>query len=205
MPTGAVSSRTAPVEHDLRADRPALARSYRPDLTTPGVFGCGFRTLIDLALKAVDGHVVVDFPDGRRLRFVPTSRGWLCTAGPRQSLTVDGRAWHLLIETRLGAATAQFDRLGRLAAWTSPAGSIGVRRDERGCAISIVDGGDRLGLGWTDGVITRATTGRGQTVSYRYDVDRAGERRLTRVHRPDGVVSYTWTGGTARRAYRAAR
>ena len=204
MPAGAVPSRAAPVEHDLPPGRPSLARRHRPDLAMPGVFGSGFRSLIDLALVPVDGHVVLEFADARRLRFVPTSSGWLCTAGPLHTLTVADRTWHLTLDADHGAATAGFDELGRLTAWTSDAGSVRLHRDERGRAISIDDGGHRLHLAWADDVITQASTDRGHTVTYRYEVDRDGLRRLVRVHRPDGVVSYTWAGGSARRRHLAA-
>lgn len=204
VPTGAVPSHAAPVEHDLPPGRPSLARRHRPDFTTAGVFGSGFRTLIDLALVPVDGHIVLEFADARTLRFVPTSTGWLCTAGPLHTLTVDDRTWRLGLDAARGAATARFDELGRLTAWISRAASIRLRRDAAGRAISIDDGGHRLHLDWADGSIAQAATDRGQTVTYRYEIDRDGLRRLVRVHRPDGVVSYTWVGGRARRRHLAA-
>lgn len=204
VPTGAVPPSAAPVEHDLPVGRPSLARRYRPDLTTAGVFGCGFRALIDLALAPVDGHVVVDFPDARTLRFVPTSHGWLCTAGPLHTLTVVDRTWQLDIRASRGTATARFDELGRLTAWSSSAGAIRLRRDRRGRTISIDDAGHRLHLGWADDVIAQASTEHGLTVTYRYDVDRAGVRRLTQVRRPDGVVLYAWSDGNAHRRHLAA-
>ena len=200
-PTGADPPDPAPVEHDLPAGHPSMARRHRRDLTTAGVFGSGFRSLIDLALVPVDGHVIVEFPEGPTLRFVPTSTGWLCTAGPLHTLTVADRTWHLALDAARNAATARFDELGRLAAWTSDANQVRLRRDERGRAISIDDDGHRIDIDWADDVIARATTDRGQTVTYRYEIDRDGLRRLVRVHRPDGIVSYTWTDGSARRRH----
>jgi hypothetical protein len=204
VPTGAVPPIAAPVEHDLPAGRPSLARRYRPERPTPGVFGSGFRALIDLALQPVDGHVVVEFPDARCLRFVPTSQGWLCTAGPLHALTVVHRHWQLALDVGRHGATAQFDELGRLSAWTSSAGSIRVRRDRRGRAIAIDDHGHRLHLDWADDVVAQASTERGHTVAYEYGVDRTGAQRLTRVHRHDGVVSYTWNDGRACRRHLAS-
>lgn len=204
VPTGAVPSRTAPVEHDLPAGGPSLARRHRPDVSTPGVFGSGFRSLLDLALAPVDGHVVVEFPDARTLRFVPTSRGWLCTAGPLHELTVAERTWHLTLDIGHHAADARFDEAGRLTAWTSSVGSVRLRRDRRGRTISIDDGSHRVHLDWADDVITQASTDRGLTVTYRYASDESGHPRLIRVHRPDGVVSYTWSGCHARRRHLAA-
>ncbi|MEZ5294831.1 MAG: hypothetical protein R2697_00735 [Ilumatobacteraceae bacterium] len=168
VPTGAVPPSAAPVEHDLPAGRPSLARRHRPDVSTPGVFGVGFRTLIDLALVAVDGHVVVEFADARTLRFVPTSRGWLCTAGPHHALSVVDRTWHLALDVDDGRATARFDELGRLTAWTSEVGSIELRRDAHGRVVTLDDGGRRLHLDWTDDVISRAATEHGHVVTYRY-------------------------------------
>lgn len=204
VPTGAVPHSAAPVEHDLPAGRPSLARRHRPDVSTPGVFGAGFRTLIDLALVAVDGHVVVEFADARTLRFVPTSRGWLCTAGPHHALSVVDRTWHLALDVDDGRATARFDGLGRLTAWTSEVGSIELRRDAHGRVVTLDDGGRRLHLDWADDVISRAATEHGHVATYRYELDTAGTRRLARVHRPDGVVSYSWSGNSVRRRHLAA-
>ena len=204
MPIGAVPSHAAPIEHDLPSGRPSLARRHRPDASEPGVFGAGFRSLIDLALVPVDGHVVVEFADARTLRFVPTSRGWLCTAGPHHTLSVIDRTWYLVLDVTHDRATARFDGLGRLASWTSEAGSIGLRRDTRGRVVTLDDGGHGIHLDWTDDVIGRATSDRGHIVTYRYELDSEGIRRLARVDRPDGVVSYSWSGNSVRRRHLAA-
>lgn len=204
VPTGAVPPNAAPVEHDLPGEHPVLARRYRAGDVRTGAFGRGFRTLLDLALVPVDGHVVVEFPDRRSLRFVPTSTGWLCTAGPHHELTVAEHTWRLAIDTGGRAGVAEFDERGHLTAWSSPAASVLLRRDRRGRAIAIDDGRHRLELAWDGGHVVQVTTGRGQTATYAYGTGGAALHRLVRVRRPDGVVSYSWHDGCATRRHLAA-
>lgn len=204
VPAGAVPPNAAPAEHDLPVGGPALARIYRPDHLRGGAFGPGFRTLLDLSLVAVDGHVVVELPDRHRLRFVPTSHGWMCTAGPHHSLAVDDRTWRLTIDAGRRAATAEFETHGLLTSWTSDAAAVRLARDQRGRAIAVDDGRHRLHLAWVDDRIVQATTDRGHTATYEYGTAGASAGRLVRVRRPDGVVTYVWRDGTASRRHLAA-
>ena len=186
------------VEHDLGGGS-SFVRLHRPDEGRHGAFGPGFRTVVDVELVADDGCAVVSLPAGR-LRFLPTSTGWLCTAGPLHRLDADTDGWR--VHTTGGAMLA-FDRRGRLRSWRSPTRHLDTVTDSSGRVIRLHDrlARRRLHLDWTGDAVAQISDDSGTTATYTYDVLDAALGRLVRVRRPDGVVTYRWCGGVAHRTH----
>jgi YD repeat-containing protein len=181
-------------EHDLGS---SFVRLHRPDERRRGAFGPSFRTVVDAAVTADDGCAVVSLPTGR-LRFVPTSTGWLCTAGPLHRLDVDTDGWRL---HTTGRATLTFDRVGRLRSWRSPTRRLDAVADSSGRVIRLHDrlARRRLHLDWTGDAVAQISDDSGTTATYTYGVADDELGRLVRVRRPDGVVTYRWSGDVAHR------
>lgn len=168
-----------------------------------GAFGVGFRSVLDLTLRAVDGHVCVAAPGGDDLRFVPTSTGWLCTAGPLHCLTASEHGWSLVLDRR---SRIEFDRSGRLRAWRSGTGVLDTVTDRRGRIVVLRDRTARrdVHLDWDGTRVVQIATSDGATASYTYTLEGVGAGRLLRVVRPDGVVTYEWGTDAVRRDHRAS-
>ena len=177
------------VEHDLPGA--PLRRTYRAGAAEPGAFGVGFRSAVDLQLRAVDGHVCVSAATGDDLRFVPTSTGWLCTAGPIHRLTASGVGWSLVVDRH---SQIEFDLAGRPRAWRTASGLLDTVVDGRGRIVVLRDRTAHrdLHLDWDGAHVVQVATSDGATASYTYGVDGADSVRLLRVVRPDGVVTYRW-------------
>ena len=199
VPTGAAPPAAAPVEHDL-AGLP-LGRAHRPGPS--GAFGPGFWSSVDMALVPAEGTVVAHLAD-RRLRFVPTSHGWVCSAGPHHRLTVADRTWRLEVGTGRRTACATFDGHGLLSTWSSDSGSLRLRRDARRRVIAIDHDAGRLQLDWADDRVVQVAASDGRVATYTYGSHGASTGRLVSVRRPDGVVSYRWAGEHATRRHLAA-
>jgi hypothetical protein len=179
VPAGALAS--AAVEHDLPGV--SLHRTFRAVRAAPGAFGIGFRSVLDLALRAVDGHACVSAVDGDDLRFVPTSTGWLCTAGPTHRLVVSAEGWSLVLDRR---TRVDFDRLGALRTWQTADGLLDTVVDRRGRIVVLRDHRAHrdVHLDWDGGRVVQIATLDGATASFTYGVDGPDADRLLRVVRP---------------------
>jgi len=150
------------VEHDLPSSGPVLARTHRPDRHLPGVFGPGFWTVLDVGLRASDGVVSVGLPSGDELRFVPTSTGWLCTAGPHHHLVSLDDQWRLTCVRQLDIV---FDRDGRWCRWQTGDARFDIARDSVGHPVTLTDASRRrFHLDWVDDRIAQVATDAGATV-----------------------------------------
>ena len=189
------------VEHDLPGS--ALRRTFRAGRTDPGGFGVGFRSIVDLALRAVDGHVCVSAADGDDLRFVPTSTGWLCTAGPLHDLAASTVGWSLVLDRR---TCVEFDLSGAPRAWRSSNSHVDTVVDRRGRIVALRDRTTRrrVHLDWDGARVVQVATDDGATASYTYGLEGTDAGRLLRVVRPDGVITYRWGNGGVRRHHRAS-
>jgi YD repeat-containing protein len=185
----------ASTEHDLPGT--PLRRTFRTGRAELGAFGVGFRSVVDLGLRAIDGHVRVLASDGDDLRFLPTSTGWLCTAGPLHRLSATTSGWSLVLDRH---THVEFDPTGTLRAWRTATGLLDTVVDRRGRIIVLRDRARhrRVHLDWDGARVVQVATCDGATASYTYGVVGDDADRLLRVVRPDGIVTYRWDGGAPR-------
>ena len=124
------------IHHELDVELPAIAAALNVERTwnsllaaTPGAFGAGWSSMLDVALDVAGDRVVASLADGNVVAFVPWGGGWVAPGVPRLRLSGDESRWELQTDT---VRRFLFDRDGALTGWEVGVARVAIDRDADG-------------------------------------------------------------------------
>ena len=184
------------VHHDLDVEFPAIAAALNIERTwnsllagTPGAFGPGWSSVLDVALQVAPGRVVASLADGNVVAFVPWRDGWAAPGVPRLRLEEADAGWVLQVDPY---RRFLFDIGGALTGWQVGVARVAVERDDAGRIGALTESvtGRSLRINWADGGVSELSTDDGRSVRYSRD----GSRRIRGVTSDAGSLEYRWDG-----------
>ncbi len=149
----------------------AVSRSYNSAaVDRVGVFGPGWSSNLDVALRHEPGGiVVVEHESGAESRFLSYGGGFI--APERVQATLEPGAGGTLVLTRPTGERLTFDASGRLVSWVDRNGhGLTTTYDAGGDLVTVSDGSGRsIDFTWSGDRLASATDPAGRTVTYGYD------------------------------------
>ena len=167
-------------------------RTYSSRFVADQCNGRGWHTWADVRLDVQAAIVTYHGPDGQVSPFARAGDDWVRHPAMEAELRdAEGGfelAWRWT--ARFPGLRWKFDEGGRLQRMVDPfGGETAVERDGDRLVALVHDGGRRLDVVWSNGLVSELVSSDGRRVFFQYD---AG--RLTGVDRPGGAIRYRYGG-----------